>query len=126
MVQTQKDHPIIKKENFIKNYVKTYFKEFGPETVQKLTPSGSSPGKMYGLVKVHKDNNPIRPLVSMIGIPEYQLANFLDIIIKPYIPQTYMLKSKKQFFGSDQHCSKMEKLNNLKVINEQIIRLKET
>ena len=91
VVQTEKDHPIIKKENSIKNYIKTYFKEFGPETVEKLTPSGSIPGKMYGLVKVHKDNNPVRPVVSMIGTPEYQLAKFLDAIIKPYIPQTYIL-----------------------------------
>ena len=48
---------------------------------------------MYGLVKVHKDNNPVRPVVSMIGTPEYQLAKFLDVII----PQTYLLKSNKQF-----------------------------
>ena len=96
VVQTKKDHPIIKKENSIKSYVKTYFKEFGPETVEKLTLFGSSPGKMYSLVKVYKDNNPVRPVVSMIGTREYQLAKFLDAIIKPYIPQTYMLKSNKQ------------------------------
>ena len=69
----------------------------GPETIEKLTPSGSSPGKMYGLVKVHKNNNPSRPVVSMIGTPVYQLAKFLDAIIKPDIPQTYMFKSNKQF-----------------------------
>ena len=33
----------------------------------------------------------------MIGTPEYKLAKFLDAIVKPYIPQTYMLKSNKQF-----------------------------
>ena len=43
---------------------------------------------MHGLVKVHKDNNPIRPVVSMIGTLEYQLAKVLDAIIKPYIIQT--------------------------------------
>ena len=90
VVQTEKDHPIIKKENSIKNYVKTCFKEFEPETVKKLIPSGSSPGKMYGLVKMHKDNNSVRPVISMIGTPEYQFAKFLNVIIEPYIPQTYM------------------------------------
>ena len=34
MVQTKKDYPIIKKENSIKTFVKTYFKKFGPETVE--------------------------------------------------------------------------------------------
>ena len=33
----------------------------------------------------------------MIGAPEYQLAKFLDSIIKPYILQTYMLQSTNQF-----------------------------
>ena len=35
----------------------------------------------------------------MIGTPEYQRAKFLDVIIKFYIPQTYMLKSNKQFLN---------------------------
>ena len=29
VVQTKKDHPVITKENFIKNYIKTYFIDFG-------------------------------------------------------------------------------------------------
>ena len=29
----------------------------------------------------------------MIGAPEYNLAKFLDSIIKPYIPGTYMINS---------------------------------
>ena len=33
----------------------------------------------------------------MIGTPEYQLAKFLDSLIKTYIPQTYMLQSTNQF-----------------------------
>ena len=76
VVQTKKDYPIIIKENSIKNYVKTYFKKFGPETSKTLTPSGSNPGKMHGLVKVHEDNIPAKPVVSMTGAPEYQLLNF--------------------------------------------------
>ena len=52
------------------------------ETVKKLIPKGSSPKKMYGRTQVHKNNNPARPVVSMIGTPEYQLAKFLDSIIK--------------------------------------------
>ena len=34
----------------------------------------------------------------MIGTPEYQVAKFLDIFIKPYIPKTDMLKLDKRFF----------------------------
>ena len=53
---------------------------------------------MYGLIKVHKNNNPARPVISMIGTPEYQLAKFLDSIIKSYIPDSYMLHSTDHFF----------------------------
>ena len=33
----------------------------------------------------------------MIGTPEYQHTKFLDVITKPYVSQTYMVKLKKQF-----------------------------
>ena len=92
-----KIHPVIAKEKSISYYVRKYLQDFGPETMRRLIPSGSNPGKIYGLVKIHKRDNPLRPVVSMIGTPEYQLAKFLDSLIKPYIPQTYMLQSTNQF-----------------------------
>ena len=61
--------------------------------VDILLPSGSVPGKLYGAVKVHKIDNHARPIVSMIGAPEYNLARFLDSIIKPIMPGTYMIDS---------------------------------
>ena len=39
-----------------------------------LIPSGSKHGKLYGLVKVHNNDTPLRPVVSMVGTPEYKLA----------------------------------------------------
>ena len=68
---------------------------------------GSAPRKLYGTIKVHKQGNPARPVVSMIDTPEYNLAKFLDQIIKPYIPNQFMLDSifhlldkLKEFFPS--------------------------
>ena len=105
----------LSKKSSIKNYIKTYFKDFGPETVKKLTPSGSNPGKTYSLVKVRKDYNPVRPAVSMIGTPEYRLTKFLDAIIKPCIPQTEMLKIKKKQF--------LDRINNSQFeINQKLVR----
>ena len=34
-------------------------------TLQKILPSGSSPGVLYGLPKVHKSGCPFRPIVSL-------------------------------------------------------------
>jgi len=47
----------------------------------KLIPSGSKPGKLYGLAEVHKDNISFRPVVTMIGTPEYKLTKFLGSLI---------------------------------------------
>ena len=33
----------------------------------------------------------------MIGSPEYELAKFLDSLIRSYIPDTYMLRSSQEF-----------------------------
>ena len=49
------------------------------------------------LIKTHKSGNPARPAISMIGSPEYELAKFLDSLIRPYIPDTYMLWSSQEF-----------------------------
>ena len=41
-----------------------------------IVPSGSQPGKLYGLGKVHKPNIPLRPVVSMISTAEYSLGKY--------------------------------------------------
>ena len=63
------------------------------EGYAKLIPSGSKPGKLYGQAKVHKSNVPLRPVVSMVDTPEYNLAKYLDNMIKPYIPDIHLLRS---------------------------------
>ena len=88
-------YPIIQKENSIAYYIKRYLKNIKDYT--KLIPSGSKPGKLYGMAKVHKFDVPLRLVISMIGTPEYKLAKFLDDLIKPHIPDTYLLKSTQEF-----------------------------
>ena len=60
-------------------------------------PSGSQPGKIHGLAKVHKDNTPLRPAVSMIRTVEYNLAKYLVKIINDAMPTTYILNSTGSF-----------------------------
>ena len=93
-----KDHPVVKKHEKVKRYIKKYLtnEHFDESTISKMNP-GSAPGKLYGLVKVHKENNPLRPVCSMVGTPEHCLAKFLDKIIKPHIPNQKMLNSTKNF-----------------------------
>ena len=86
---------IIQKETSITYYIKKYMKKI--EGYAKLIPSGSKPGKLYGQAKVHKSNVPLRPVVSMVDTPEYNLAKYLDNMIKPYIPDTHLLRSTEDF-----------------------------
>jgi hypothetical protein len=44
------------------------------ETCKQLHPAGSRPPRLYGLPKIHNEGVPLRPIVSNIGAPTYQLA----------------------------------------------------
>ena len=93
-----KTHPVINKENTIKRFLSKFIKPFvSAEEYYKLIPSGSQPGKIYGLCIVHKEGQPLRPVVSMLSTAEYNIAKYLDSIIKPCIPNHYMLNSTKRF-----------------------------
>ena len=56
-----------------------------------------SPGYMYGNVKIHKPNNPLRPIISQVLTPTYQLAKTINKIITPFIPHQFLLKSTNDF-----------------------------
>ena len=42
--------------------------------MKKLQPSGSQPPRLYGLAKIHKDDVPLRPVLSMPGSPYHKIA----------------------------------------------------
>ena len=52
---------------------------------------------MYGNVKTHKQGNPLRPIISQIPLPTYQLAKRLNSLLAPYVSDTYALKSPSEF-----------------------------
>ena len=56
-----------------------------------------SPGYIYGNVKTHKPNNPIRPIISQVTTPTYQLSKTINKLITPYIPSRYSLTSTDDF-----------------------------
>ena len=51
--------------------------------LNKVKPSGSQPGVLYGLCKVHKGVGangsppPFRPILSAINTPSYKIAKYL-------------------------------------------------
>ena len=69
-----------------------------------LYPSGSSPGKLYSTVKIHKvpgignkDQLPIRSIVSNLNTATYQLAKHLSKILSLLRESEYTIKSTRHF-----------------------------
>ena len=66
----------------------------------RLLPTGnSSPApRFYGLLKIHKANCPMHPIVSACGTATYQLAKFLTKILQRYMGITpSFVKDSKSF-----------------------------
>ena len=67
-----------------------------------MNPSGSAPARIYSTLKMHKfsssDSFPkLRPIVSSIGIFNYNLALFLCDLISPLVPNDYFCKDTFSF-----------------------------
>lgn len=67
------------------------------ETFMYLFSSGSTFGVLYGLPKIHKFNNPIRPILSTIGTFNYNLTKFVVPIIQPLTVNNYTLQNSYDF-----------------------------
>ena len=67
----------------------------------KLRPTGSRLGALYGLCKVHKKSTdgspPFRPILSAIGTPTYKLAKFLVPKLSPLTSNEYTVSSSFSF-----------------------------
>ena len=79
-------NPILKEEEKIIETLKQLRKEnkISENLFNKLKPIGSQPPRLYGLAKVHKENTPLRPVVSMPGSPYHnvakQVAQWLSLV----------------------------------------------
>ena len=79
------------RDNLLKN------KYITEEVYRELFPSGSTPGILYGLPKVHKPDCPARPILSAIGTYNYKLAKFLVPILQPFTHNSFTVKDSFSF-----------------------------
>jgi len=58
-----------------------------------------SPGYMYGNPKIHKniEDPPLRPIISQIGTPVYDIAKKINELIVQYMPKKYVVNSTHEF-----------------------------
>ena len=57
----------------------------GEGTYKAIYPTGFIPPKFYGLPKIHKTGNPLRPIVSSRGLVTYGVAKVLSKVLKPLV-----------------------------------------
>ncbi|MDA8010421.1 MAG: reverse transcriptase domain-containing protein, partial [Alphaproteobacteria bacterium] len=92
--------PTVKVENKIVDTLKRLRNEghLDHELYDFLTPRYSTPPQMYGLPKIHKEDTPMRPIVSTINSPTYKLAKELARILTPLAGNTaYTVKNSTAF-----------------------------
>ena len=65
---------------------------------RNLYSTGSNPGVMYGLPKVHTPNTPLRPVLSSFKTHNYKLAKFLIPFIDNFSKNGFSLSNSYEFF----------------------------
>ena len=76
---------VLKYEDKANRLVDALFKKnlIGGPMKYRLRCSGSKPGVMYGLPKLHKRQVPLRPILSTIGSYNYELSRYLVELLLP-------------------------------------------
>ena len=88
---------IMKLEDRLNRILRSVKDSIGELAYNTLFASGSRPGYMYGLPKIHKIGNPLRPIISSIGTFNYNLAKFLVPVLKPLTVNEYSVGNCSRF-----------------------------
>lgn len=90
---------IINVEKKISKAVNRLFRsdKISSDVCKRLIPCGSRPGIIYGLGKVHKQDCPLRPILSAIDTPGYHIAKYLVPLLSPITTNQYTIKDSFHF-----------------------------
>ena len=100
---------ILKLEDNLNGILRTIKDKIGLVNYNLLYASGTVPGVMYGLPKIHKQNRPLRPIISCINNTAYKVAKFLLPIITPFTRNMYTIENSKSF---------VDELRSLNITND--------
>ena len=87
--------------------VKTIFRD-NQDLLKQFTTRAPSLSYLYGLIKTHKPNNPVRPIISSVGSVTYKLSKWLVKILSPFVGTISSSNIKH-------NVDLVEKLNNLDI-----------
>ena len=75
----------------------------GEMIYKKLYVTGSSPGILYGLAKIHKTGVPLRPILAAYNTASYVLSKFLIPLIEKLSINEYTIKNSYDFIDQLKH-----------------------
>ena len=78
------------------------------EVLKRITSISPSLPYMYGVIKTHKPNNPVRPIISSVGSITYKLSKYLVSLLNPLIGTISSSHIKN-------NVDLIDKLNNVQV-----------
>ncbi|CAB3991012.1 Cationic trypsin-3, partial [Paramuricea clavata] len=87
-----RSHTLLRRDFVVSAQRKTMGTKFAPpyKDTEALREKGcaqlmcdAQAPKLYGLPKIHKENTPMRPIVSFCSSPTYELSKYLARILKP-------------------------------------------
>ena len=88
---------IIKLEDKFNRILRTIKSNIGENLYKSLYASGTRPGILYCLPKIHKVNTPLRPIISSINTAGYKIAKFLVPFLSNLTVNDYTLKDSATF-----------------------------
>lgn len=96
--KTSRTDPTEKLRKTNNNIVTDLFKNEHINAREKhfLLSSAANAPRIYGLPKVHKQNVPLRPIVSSFNIPCYHLSKHIGHILQHLISTSYNIKNSMQ------------------------------
>ena len=71
---------------------------------ERIRPVGTNRPRMYGVPKIHKDDVPLRPILSMVNAPQHKIAKWLAELLKPVVLKYSNFTIKDTF----EFCRNME------------------
>ena len=89
----------IRSEDKINNKIRTLkkLKIIDDNVASALSVSGSSPGTLYGLPKVHKTGVPLRPILAAYNTPSYNLSKYLVDKLNHLTTNEYTINNSYEF-----------------------------
>lgn len=77
----------------------------------EVRPTGSQRPRLYGLPKIHKTGVPLRPILSMIGSAQHQLAKWLSKVLQPVL-EHYSKYCVRDSFSFATHVRNLTNINH--------------